>query len=109
MPIYEYKCMACGDQHEAIQKISDSPIVDCPSCGEPALKKLVSAAGFRLSGSGWYETDFKDRGKRNLAEKDSKAPEKSKDSKKSEQSQSSEETKSGKKSASNGKSASTSS
>ncbi len=77
MPIYEYKCDACGYHHEVIQKISDSPLVECPKCAEPKLRKLVSAAGFRLSGSGWYETDFKGDRKRNLAEKDSKEPKQS--------------------------------
>ena len=56
---------------EKLQKISDDPLMECPSCHESALKKLVSAAGFRLSGSGWYETDFKKDGKRNLAAGDS--------------------------------------
>lgn len=85
MPIYEYECEACGNRLEAIQKLSDAPLTECPSCGEPRLKKLISAAGFRLSGGGWYETDFKSGGKRNLAEKDTKAPEKPKSEKKSGQ------------------------
>lgn len=68
MPIYEYQCKACGHEFESIQKISDAPLGDCPECNEPELKKLVSAAGFRLKGGGWYETDFK-RGekKKNIA------------------------------------------
>ena len=66
MPIYEYRCEHCGHEMEALQKISDGPLVDCPECGRPALKKLVSAAGFRLKGGGWYETDFKSGGKKNL-------------------------------------------
>ena len=72
MPIYEYECEVCGHHHEVMQKMSDDPLVQCPSCGKPGLRKLISAAGFRLSGSGWYETDFKKSGKRNLVEKDSK-------------------------------------
>jgi len=64
MPIYEYQCKACGHEFEAIQKISDAPLSDCPSCSKPELKKLVSAAGFRLKGGGWYETDFKGGGKK---------------------------------------------
>ena len=73
MPIYEYRCTACGHELEAIQKISDAPLSECPACGEPSLTKLMSAPGFRLKGSGWYETDFKKGGKqRNLAESDSK-------------------------------------
>lgn len=79
MPIYEYRCQACGHELEKLQKLSDAPLVDCPACGQPALTKLVSAAGFRLKGGGWYETDFKKDGKRNLvgdsdgAKKDSAA------------------------------------
>jgi putative FmdB family regulatory protein len=68
MPFYEYRCDNCEYQLEALQKISDSPLVDCPQCGQPSLKKLVSAAAFRLKGSGWYETDFKKSGKKNLHE-----------------------------------------
>lgn len=79
MPIYEYQCGACGHQHEEIQKLSDKPLRKCPECGKLKLKKLVSAAGFRLSGSGWYETDFKSDKKKNLAEKDSKEPVSKKD------------------------------
>lgn len=67
MPIYEYQCQACQHLHEALQKISDAPLVDCPACGKPALKKKVSAAAFRLKGGGWYETDFKSGAKKNLA------------------------------------------
>jgi putative FmdB family regulatory protein len=66
MPFYEYRCKSCGHELEALQKISDSPLLDCPECGEPALKKLISAAGFRLKGGGWYETDFKGGKKKNL-------------------------------------------
>lgn len=68
MPIYEYECESCGHHHEALQKMTDAPLTDCPECGEPRLRKLVSAAGFRLSGGGWYETDFKTGEKKNLAE-----------------------------------------
>jgi putative FmdB family regulatory protein len=59
MPIYEYQCQSCGYSLEAMQKISDPPLSDCPACGKPELAKQVSAAGFRLKGGGWYETDFK--------------------------------------------------
>ncbi len=59
MPIYEYVCQACGHDMEALQKLSDVPLTECPKCGKPQLKKMVSAAGFRLKGAGWYETDFK--------------------------------------------------
>ena len=67
MPIYEYACRACGHQFETMQKISEEPLVDCPNCNKPELKKLVSRAAFRLKGSGWYETDFKSGGKKNVA------------------------------------------
>jgi putative FmdB family regulatory protein len=69
MPIYEYQCKSCSHQLEAIQKISEEPLKFCPECGEPQLTKLVSAAGFRLKGGGWYETDFKGSSdkKKNLA------------------------------------------
>jgi putative FmdB family regulatory protein len=59
MPIYEYRCSACGHELEAIQKFSDAPLITCPSCSRDTLAKLVSAAGFQLKGSGWYVTDFK--------------------------------------------------
>lgn len=72
MPIYEYQCSHCGHQLESLQRLSDAPLVDCPECGKPTLQKQISAAGFRLSGGGWYETDFKSGKKRNVAEKDSK-------------------------------------
>lgn len=69
MPIYEYRCEACGHEMDALQKLNDTPLSDCPACGRPELKKLISAAGFRLKGGGWYETDFKKAGqKRNLHE-----------------------------------------
>lgn len=69
MPIYEYQCAACGHRLEAIQKISDAPLSECPECHQASLQKLVSAPSFRLSGGGWYETDFKSdkEKKRNLA------------------------------------------
>ena len=61
MPIYEYRCEECGHQFDKLQKISDEPLKDCPQCKAPALKKLISAAGFQLKGDGWYVTDFKDK------------------------------------------------
>jgi len=72
VPIYEYQCGACAHHLEKLQKMSADRLVDCPECGQPALKRLVSAAAFRLKGSGWYETDFKQGNKRNLAEDSSK-------------------------------------
>lgn len=62
MPIYEYKCSACSHELESLQKFVDAPLVTCPACGKEALTKLVSAAGFQLKGSGWYQTDFKGSG-----------------------------------------------
>lgn len=67
MPIYEYQCESCDHGLEALQKLSDAPLVDCPACGKASLKKQISAAGFRLAGGGWYETDFKSGKKKNLA------------------------------------------
>lgn len=68
MPIYEYQCQACGHRLESLQKLSEEPLKDCPACGQSTLNRLVSAAGFRLKGGGWYETDFKSGNKRNVAE-----------------------------------------
>jgi putative FmdB family regulatory protein len=59
MPIYEYKCHACGHTLEVLQKISDSPLTECPNCGKSSLDKVISATQFQLKGSGWYATDFK--------------------------------------------------
>jgi len=67
MPIYEYLCEACGERTEILQHLSEQPLRECPRCHQLALKKLVSAAGFRLAGQGWYETDFKTQNQRNLA------------------------------------------
>ena len=63
MPIYEYACVSCDHHLEALQKMSEDPLVFCPECGEESLRKKVSAAAFVLKGSGWYETDFKNSGK----------------------------------------------
>lgn len=63
MPIYEYQCQDCGHQLEKLQKISDPALTECPNCNSQGLKKLVSAAGFQLKGSGWYVTDFRDKKK----------------------------------------------
>ncbi len=64
MPIYEYQCKDCGHRLEALQKISDAPLQDCPACATAGLDRLVSASSFRLKGGGWYETDFKTGSKR---------------------------------------------
>ena len=73
MPIYEYVCDQCGHYLEALQKLSDEPLVFCPECGDAGLRKQVSAAAFRLKGTGWYETDFKNSDKKKPAEKAEKA------------------------------------
>jgi putative FmdB family regulatory protein len=67
MPIYEYQCQSCGHEHEALQKFSAEPLLHCPACNKPELMKKISAAGFRLKGGGWYETDFKSGSKKNVA------------------------------------------
>jgi len=67
MPIYAYACRNCGYTMDALQKMSDDVLVDCPQCGQPELKRQLSAPRFRLKGSGWYETDFKKDNQRNLA------------------------------------------
>ncbi len=67
MPIYGYACKICDHTLDALQKIADDPLVECPACGEPGLKRQLSAPRFRLKGQGWYETDFKVDNQRNLA------------------------------------------
>jgi len=66
MPIYEYQCENCNHSLEIIQKVNDPPLLDCPGCELPKLRKKVSAVAFRLAGGGWYETDFKTGEKKNL-------------------------------------------
>ena len=61
MPIYEYRCESCNFQEEYLQKISEPPKTVCPSCGKETFRKLVSAVGFQLKGSGWYVTDFRNK------------------------------------------------
>ncbi|VCU69985.1 Zinc ribbon domain protein [Pigmentiphaga humi] len=63
MPIYAYKCSACGFEKDALQKMSDAPLTDCPQCGQSAFSKQLTAAGFQLKGSGWYVTDFRNGNK----------------------------------------------
>jgi putative FmdB family regulatory protein len=69
MPIYEYRCSECGQDHEVLQKVSEPPLTECPACGKPALQKQLSAAGFQLKGSGWYATDFKGSAKKPVEKK----------------------------------------
>ena len=59
MPIYAYRCSACGHAKDVLQKIADAPLSTCPSCGAESFQKQITAAGFQLKGSGWYVTDFK--------------------------------------------------
>jgi len=82
MPIYEYRCEDCGHTLDALQKLSDEPLKDCPECAQPSLKRLMSAPAFRLKGGGWYETDFKSdkEKKRNLADSGDKGEKGSSDS-----------------------------
>lgn len=63
MPIYEYECKLCGHKLEIVQKMNDQALTECPNCHKDGLQKLVSAAGFQLKGTGWYATDFKNKGK----------------------------------------------
>jgi putative FmdB family regulatory protein len=77
MPIYDYKCSNCGQEHEIIQKFSDKPKTLCSKCGEESLTKLISAPSFRLKGGGWYETDFKTGKKKNLVSNDKESTNKS--------------------------------
>ncbi len=62
MPIYEYECEACGERLERIQRLSDPPLVDCPACGAPRLRRLLSTPAFQFKGSGWYVTDYARKG-----------------------------------------------
>ncbi len=82
MPIYEYRCSACDHEFDKLQKLSDEPLKICPECGKDELKKLVSAAGFRLKGSGWYETDFKSKNQKNIVKSDKPRSDKPKPSEK---------------------------
>ena len=76
MPIYEYKCSECGHFMDALQGVNDSPLEVCPECSEKSLKKLISAPNFRLSGEGWYETDFKTGSKKTLLKTENLRPRK---------------------------------
>ncbi len=86
MPIYEYACESCEHVFDVLQKMDAAPLLDCPECGKPKLKKLLSAPNFRLKGGGWYETDFKKENQRNLAGDASDTSKKDKKDKKDEKS-----------------------
>lgn len=73
MPIYQYRCAECGHSLEALQKMSDPKLTDCPACEAPALTKQLTAAAFKLKGTGWYETDFKNSGKPKAANQTTKS------------------------------------
>jgi len=81
MPIYGYACKNCDHTLDALQKMSDDVLVDCPQCGKPELKRLLSAPRFRLKGKGWYETDFKKDNQRNLSKSDGASDSKTKSDK----------------------------
>jgi putative FmdB family regulatory protein len=82
MPIYEYRCTACGFQSEYLRKVSDPNLSVCPECGRETFNKLPTAAGFQLKGSGWYATDFKHGGTKPAAAKPDGAPKSDADTKK---------------------------
>lgn len=92
MPIYEYQCQACGHQLEAFQGIKEAPLIVCPECGKATLQKLVSAAGFQLKGTGWYATDFKNKGKPTEAKKETTTKPETTEGKKTDGTQSKSET-----------------
>ena len=81
MPIYEYQCDDCNHVLDALQKVNDKPLVDCPECGKNSLRRLISAPNFRLKGDGWYETDFKKENRKNVADQKDEKPEKKESSK----------------------------
>ena len=81
MPIYEYQCDDCNNVLDALQKVNDKPLVDCPECGKNSLRRLISAPNFRLKGEGWYETDFKKENRKNVADQKDKKTEKKESSK----------------------------
>ena len=94
MPIYEYQCQGCEHEFETIQKMSEAPLIQCPSCGKDLLRKKISAVAFRLKGGGWYETDFKSGDKKNVATSNDSGSESSSTAAASSKSESNSETKS---------------
>jgi|SRR5689334_3707240 len=100
MPIYEYRCRACGFEKEYLQKHADAPIEVCERCGQAAMSKLLSAAGFQLKGSGWYATDFKNAGAKPkpTAESDGQEASSGKEGKDAKDTKDTKDTKAGKES-----------
>jgi putative FmdB family regulatory protein len=94
MPIYEYRCSACGHQDEHLQKVSEAPLTECPACGKSEYRKQLSAAGFQLKGTGWYATDFKGAGKKSSESKSGAKSETKSDAKTETKSDAKTETKS---------------
>jgi len=94
MPFYEYQCGNCDHKLEILQKISDEPLIYCPECNEASLKKLISAAAFRLKGTGWYETDFKSSDKKKESDSSDKSTDSDSSKEKSAKKESGEKTKS---------------
>ena len=98
MPIYPYACKNCDHELDALQKMADAPLVDCPACGEPELKRRLSAPRCRLKGQGWYDTDVKKDNQRNIAgdkeatKSESSKPDKKADSKADSKASSKEKT-----------------
>ena len=105
MPIYEYACKDCNHTLDALQKMNDDALRDCPECGEPTLKRLLSAPRFRLKGAGWYETDFKKDNQRNVHKSDTDSGSKEKKAEKSSDSKSKSSTDSSSKPAKSSKEA----
>ena len=77
MPIYAYRCAACGHSRDVLQKMSDAPLTQCPACGAEQFAKQLTAAGFQLKGSGWYATDFRNNGGGSASATSTTAPAKS--------------------------------
>jgi putative FmdB family regulatory protein len=93
MPIYEYRCSSCGHEKDILQKMSDAPVTECPACGKSTFRKLISAAGFQLKGSGWYATDFKGGSKKPASVEDKGKSESKDDSVSKDESRSQKESK----------------
>jgi putative FmdB family regulatory protein len=100
MPIYEYRCAACGHQEDHLQKVSEAPLTKCPACGKKKYQKQLTAAGFQLKGSGWYATDFKSTAKKADDKKTEAKPEAKSEGKAESKAETKSESKADKKTAS---------